>query len=215
MGRGDEMKKLDLTGQRFGRLVVIEEAPKLQGNRKRRWLCQCDCGKNIVVFHGNLRSGNTKSCGCTRGKKQIIHGKTRRKKGERKPRLYSIWDNMKQRCYNPNHTGYHLYGGRGITVCDEWKNDFQAFYDWAMANGYEDNLQIDRIDNDGNYEPRNCRWVTPIENSNNRRNNTMIEYKGYVRTISEWAKITGIPAGKISKRYRAGKPPEEIFKTKQ
>lgn len=154
------MRKIDLTGQRFGHLIVEGDAEKLPGNKNRRFLCRCDCGCKIIVFYSNLRSGNTKSCGCEKGEWMLQHGKTRRRSGERKPRLYSIWDNMKQRCYNPHNTSYPYYGGRGIKVCHEWVTSFEAFYVWAISHGYNDDLTIDRIDNDGNYEPSNCQWIS-------------------------------------------------------
>lgn len=162
----------DLTGQRFGRLVVVERAGSdTKGNAM--WKCQCDCGEVRVVNSRNLLSGNSKSCGCLKTDqvvlRNIIHGK-------RKSRLYPIWKAMNERCRNPNVHNYHRYGGRGITVCEEWKTDFQAFYSWAMANGYDENAPvgkctIDRIDNDKGYSPDNCRWVDTKTQNNNKSNN--------------------------------------------
>ena len=160
----------DLTGQQFGRLVVTERA----GNDKyyrAMWKCQCDCGEIRVESSSNLLRGLVKSCGCLRSensRNSITHGK-------RKTRLYGVWSDMKTRCYNPKTHNYQRYGGRGITVCDEWLNDFQAFYDWAMANGYDENAPymkctIDRIDNDKGYSPDNCRWVDVATQNKNKSN---------------------------------------------
>lgn len=160
------MRKLDLTGQRFGRLTVIKEAGRTKQNRIK-WLCQCDCGRQITVARDNLVNEHQKSCGCLR-KNMAIERNVSHKK--RYTRLYTTWKNMKQRCSNPAATKYDRYGGRGITVCDEWREDFQTFYDWAMANGYSDDLTIDRIDNDGDYEPSNCQWITQAENTRKARN---------------------------------------------
>lgn len=149
-------KREDLSGRKFGRLTVKEFA-RAGNNRQSIWRCECDCGNFVEVSRNRLLSGHTKSCGCLG-----THGG----KGTR---LYNIWRGMKQRCFNPNNRQYNDYGGRGITVCDEWKNDFPAFRDWALTHGYRDDLSIDRINNDSSYEPGNCRWTTAKVQSNNRR----------------------------------------------
>ncbi len=202
------MKKLDLTGQRFGRLVVIEEAGHSSDGRVQ-WFCKCDCGKTTVSTTTNLKRNHTRSCGCLNEENHFKHGKRTRTNSHS---LYGIWDNMKQRCGNSNATLYHRYGGRGITVCQEWREDFQAFYNWAMANGYQDDLTIDRIDNDKGYSPDNCRWITKKANLNNTSQNAFIELNGERHTIAEWSRITGISRKAIDYRIKAGKPPEEILK---
>lgn len=120
-------------------------------------------------------------------------------------RIYKIWCKMKERCYNSHHNSYIYYGGRGITVCAEWLNNFQAFYDWAMANGYADNLTLDRIDSNGNYEPSNCRWATTAEQSNNKRNSQYITHNGKTQTKAQWAKEIGTDKTVIEKRLKVSK----------
>lgn len=165
---------IDMTGNRYGRLVVLERNGSVNGGQAK-WLCQCDCGKQTTVRGQLLRNGHTQSCGCLASEKKAERiAKRNRTHGGTYTRLYPIWHSMNQRCCEPTHKFYKDYGGRGITVCDEWRNSFEAFRDWAMANGYDETVQrgqctLDRIDNDGNYEPSNCRWVSMKVQATNRR----------------------------------------------
>jgi len=158
----------DLTGQKFGRLTVIEKTGKrLCGHIV--WKCQCECGNIAEVMGRNLLTGHTKSCGCLEKeineKIHIKHGDARHGKGKKRARLYWVWTYMKQRCLNPNYKSFKYYGGRGIKVCDEWKNDYPAFKKWALANGYDEELSLGRIDPDGDYCPENCQWIIRPENT--------------------------------------------------
>jgi hypothetical protein len=182
---------IDLTGQRFGHLVVIKEAERNKDNRVM-WKCKCDCGNITIVMRSNLRGGASKSCGCLRGRASK-HGACRNRK---ETRLYRVWGCMKERCHNPNKDNYHSYGGRGISVCAEWYNDFIAFKKWAVAHNYKDNLQIDRKNNDGNYEPSNCRFVTPAINTQRQKQVKLTRRK--VLVIKQLLKKTKLTHKKIA-----------------
>lgn len=168
----------DLTGKRFGRLVAIEYL----GNS--RWKCKCDCGNYHEVLAYSLKTGITRSCGCFNIERAIETNTTH---GQTNTKLYNVWCGIKRRCYKTYDKRYKNYGNRGIVMCEEWKNNFQSFYMWSMANGYKEHLTIDRIDNNGNYEPSNCRWATNKEQSRNKTNNHIIEYNGEKMTAVEFA----------------------------
>ena len=198
---------IDLKGKRFGKLIVLEMQEHIVGEDVM-WKCKCDCGNEIMANVGNLKNGHTKSCGCLR----VDRCKTNfTKHGLEHTRLYGIWSDMRLRCYDEKNIAYHRYGGRGITICDEWKNDVKAFYDWAMANGYKDSLTIDRIDNDGNYCPENCRWVTRKEQNNNRRDNHKLTFNGKTQSIPEWAEELGLTYGGLYDRLYRGWPIEKVL----
>lgn len=179
------MKKVkDLTGQKFGRLTPLKFL-RIE-KHKAIWLCQCDCGNFIEVRWVELTKGHTKSCGCLRKETCSNINKTHNKTNTR---LYSIWCDIKKRCYNKNSRCYKDYGGRGIAVCDEWKDDFVEFYNWSMSHDYNDTLTIDRIDVNRNYEPSNCRWTTYKQQARNTRRNRYFTINGETHCLSEWCEI--------------------------
>ena len=158
----------DLTGQRFGKLTVVSRhGTDKHGNAT--WLCQCDCGSETIVQAEDLKRGLTKSCKCGYEENKHNFGDQVKKHGKRYERIYNTYCCMKARCYNENNPSYKYYGAKGVTICDEWQNDFMSFYNWAMDNGYTEELTIDRINPFGNYEPSNCRWITIQEQACNKR----------------------------------------------
>lgn len=199
--------RLELTGQKFGRLTV--EKFDCSKNSRTYWLCICECGNLKSVQGKKLKSGHTRSCGCLVTESAIrnlsnVSKNGRETHGKRHTRLYGIWTDMKKRCNNSNHTSYMNYGGRGISVCDEWQKDFQSFYEWAVKNGYNDELSIERIDVNGNYEPVNCKWITLKEQSYNKRNNIVVTIYNTTKTLAEWSEDTGLNYGTLKSRYHKG-----------
>lgn len=187
----------DLTGERFGRLTVVR-FDHYSRTGQQYYECKCDCGNTKLVQASHLQSGNVSSCGC---KNSTVTKMPFRHHGLYKTRIHNIWCGIFARCYNPNSPVYDRYGGRGIRVCDEWR-DIVNFCDWAYKNGYSDNLTLDRIDNDGNYEPSNCRWADKYTQSNNRNNIVKYDYKGGKYTITELARMSGINYGTLRTRIK-------------
>lgn len=210
--------RIDLTGKRFGKLTVLEFAYTEQKSRKSFWKCRCDCGNVKVICASNLKSGNTSSCGCG----EIVNRERRMnafydehfRHGKSYSRIHKIWAHMKERCSNPKSKDYPLYGGRGISVCEEWSgpDGFNAFLEWAMTHGYSDELSIDRINPDGNYEPENCRWATPTKQANNRRTNRLVTIDGETKTLAEWCKQYGKNYSSVYWRIESGMTPEEALR---
>ncbi len=205
--------KLDLTGQRYGKLYVIKETDPYvtpgTGQTLVRWLCKCDCGNETKVITASLRTGNTKSCGCgcIENRKKILHrkGEIRCKYPDEK-RLRNIMVGMRQRCFNPHNAWYVNYGGRGITVCEEWMrtDGMDRFCEWALNHGYKPNLTIDRIDNNKGYSPDNCRWVDRFEQMSNTRSTTKIEYNGEIKGVAQWAREYNIRYETLVGRLKRG-----------
>lgn len=202
----------DITGKRFGRLIVSKKA----GRTKRgvSWLCKCDCGNEKVVCGADLRSGKTKSCGCLSDEarkmpKKVTHGLSR-------TRIYREYRSMFSRC-KPNYHNSNVYYEKGITVCDEWTGNggFENFYEWAMNNGYSDELSLDRINVNGNYEPSNCRWITMKEQQSNRSDNVFVEYMGETKTLKQWCNELGLSYGMVKARRRNGWTVPELFSPKK
>lgn len=204
-------RRKDLTGKRFGKLTVVKYIPPSERKEKRKqYLCKCDCGNDFYARGDSLRAGTNLSCGCYKEDRyRDGHSKTH---GMSHEKIYAIWCSMKARCYNPNNQGYTNYGGRGITVCKEWRNSFENFRDWAIANGYKEGLSIDRINVNGNYEPSNCQWITVSEQSDNKRGSRKITYKGKEYTARQLSKKFNIPYTTIYNNViRRGKEIEDFL----
>lgn len=211
---------IDLTGQRFGRWEALGQAQRHYTKSGRpivMWRCRCDCGTVRDVDGLSLRSGKSVSCGCYRAdnsREMMVKHNIENAKydGPYNHRLYNSWYGMIERCYNKKHKSYHNYGGRGITVCDEWRKSYLSFREWALSNGYKDYLTVDRIDVNGNYEPSNCRWATTKEQGNNRRTNHMVEANGEVHTLTQWADIFGVRLDRVQYYVKRGYSGERFFK---
>lgn len=185
---------IDLTGKKFGKLTVI---CRVENNKhgQPQWKCICDCGNETIVVGQKLRKGITKSCGCL-----VYEQKTRLTHGMTGTVLHNRWLNMKSRCLNPHNKRYKRYGGRGITICDEWL-DFQNFYNWSISNGFSEELSLDRIDNNKGYCPDNCRWATQRQQANNTERNVKIEYMGEIKTLAQWCRDLDLNYKLVHQRY--------------
>lgn len=197
-------KLIDISGQKFGHLTVIQRGENSKSGHVR-WICMCDCGntKTILASAMDLKSGKTTSCGC-------VHKSIITKHGHSKERLYQIWHGMIKRCENKHNAIFQRYGAKGIDVCEEW-HDYMIFRDWALCNGYNDELTIDRKDNNKGYNPENCRWATNKQQSNNRTNNIHIIIDGETHTISEWSDISGVCKSTIAQRAKRGVTGKDVI----
>lgn len=192
---------IDLQGKKFGKLTVLGRVEN-DRNHRAQWLCQCECGKARVMNSRDLRRIHNPSCGCDIHRRETPYP-------YKHSRLYDVWSRMKSRCYNPDSSDYPNYGGRGISMCDEWRDSFQTFETWSVAEGYDADAPkgqctIDRIDNNGNYCPDNCRWVDNKTQSLNRRTNRLITYKGETKTLEEFSQEYGLKRATIARRLDAG-----------
>lgn len=209
----------NLVGKKFGMLTVISyhHAEHRVGSSYRHyWTCKCDCGNIVVRRSDGLKNKKVVvSCGCYREKILKQHNfkinNPNKTHGQSKTRLYKIYAKMKERCYDLNYPERHLYGGRGIKICDEWLASFENFRAWALANGYQETLSIDRIDPNKNYEPSNCRWADTYQQANNKRNNILLTYKGETLTLPQWARKLGLPYSTLADRRKKGKSVEDIL----
>lgn len=200
----------NLSGQKFGHLTVLKRAENYIspcGHSRVMWVCLCDCGRTTEIAATNLTLGLSTKCNlCKDGQpnSRLKHH------GETKQRIWRIWRDMRSRCENPKASQYKNYGGRGITVCDEWE-DYVTFRNWALNNGYSDNLSIDRIDNNKGYCPKNCRWATRKEQQRNRSCNVVVKYKGQEKILKDWAYELNIPYSRIQARLALGWNVEDAF----
>lgn len=203
-------KFIDLSGKRFGLLVVKRRDG--HANKGAWWECLCDCGNITYLDTRSLTTGHTKSCGC--GKANFCRQKAT-KHNACYSSLYVVWFDMKRRCFDERDPAYKNYGQRGISVCKEWRESFVCFKEWAENNGYRPQLTLERIDNNGNYHPDNCKWVTMKEQSNNRRNNINITFNGQTKTLKQWSESIGLGYNTLWQRWKAGWDIPTLLQTPQ
>ena len=207
----------EMIGKQYGNWTVLEYSHSVDNSKYRRdkkafvkdarhyMLSRCVCGTIKKVRKDGLTSGSTKSCGC-KNKRNSTHNKS-------KTKLYYAHQDIKSRCYNPKNKFFKDYGGRGIKVCDEWIKDFEMFYEWSIKNGFRKGLSIDRIDNDGDYSPENCRWVDMRTQNRNKKSNVYVTYKGKTQLLVDWANEKGMNRGTLSSRLISGWTLEEALET--
>lgn len=210
---GESIDKFEkYVGKKIGKLTILY-ADNSTSSVAKKYYCKCDCGNIKSISMSCIVNGRIRSCGCLQKEMNKIV-KPNLRHGKCNSRIYKIWLKMKNRCYNKNYFQYYLWGGKGIKICDEWidkEQGFINFYNWAINNGYKDNLSIDRIDGEKNYEPSNCRWATQKEQARNIKNNVNITYNGETHCIAEWAEITGIKGGTLYWRYKNWKDINKIL----
>lgn len=193
-------------GEKYGRWTIFKEVPR-RGRSSRHFICRCDCGTERIVSLSHLRMGKSKSCGCFRRERT---SEVRSTHGMSRTRLFSIWNDMVRRCSDKSRKSYKDYGGRGISICDEWL-DFKTFMEWALENGYQQNLTIERMDNDGDYCAGNCTWIPKERQSTNTRINRLITYDGKTQCIAVWARELNIAYTTIISRFNKGLGPKECL----
>lgn len=186
---------IDITGERYSRLLVLERAENTERGQAV-WKCLCDCGNITYVRGGNLKSGAVKSCGC------LLKDNAHRTHGLSHTKIYGLWGNIKRRCYCPTISCYKYYGGRGIKMCDEWRDSFDAFYEWVKATRFDDSLTIERIDPNGDYCPENCTWANMTEQANNKRNNDFYTHNGETKSLTQWCYSLGLDYWLVRNRIK-------------
>ncbi len=204
---------IDLTGQRFGRWLVLEQAPPRQKNStETRWLCQCDCGTVKEVSSQALRRGSSRSCGCLGAERQMSKP---RRRGKAEEKLKAVLISARRACENPNDGRYYLFGARGITVCDEWRKDENTFIEWSLNNGYRDGSILLRYDKEQGFAPWNCKWRTEPDKGQGRKGSVIITANDEAHSLAEWSRITGLHRDTILERLLRGATPEEAVKQKK
>lgn len=206
----EKTNDLKWIGSKYGRLTVVDFVHKAP---KWYWKCVCDCGGIVIAQPCVIKSGHTASCGCLQRENAKV---SNLKHGQSTTRLYRIYNGMKNRCYNEKQDNYSNYGGRGVSICEEWIKSFDNFYTWSLSNGYADNLSIDRIDNSKNYSPDNCRWVSRLAQNENTRRNNLLTIDGKTQPLSAWAREKGINYHTLSFRiHQKGLTPEEALQVEE